>query len=387
MKNKTYLFLGALIMGMAFAPLWASDAEAAKLAASLNALKARSAAAEGATVRLTGEARLTKSFAVPSGVTLDITAEGASLRLEGGAKLTVDGVVNARGHGEQDKRWVDGGLRVDGGPAVISGSGTINLASKGCLLNIHKGSKKFTLDGVTLVGLKDNDRSLVQVGEGGAFILKSGRVTGNTVVKGSGGGVRFNSSGTFTMSGGMINENTAVSGGGVWGENGTFTMEGGMILGNSASSNGGGVAALYECAFTMKGGEISNNSAGEGGGGVAVRGNSVFTMEGGTIAGNTADNYGAGGVFVATKMFTLKGGRIQGSTDSDGFAKNTAGGNWAVQSALSVWKGGTAKWGAGGTYTKGGVPQSGGGDITSVLGGNEWSGTSDTLIAAPKGKR
>ncbi|MDR2490728.1 MAG: hypothetical protein LBD20_04930, partial [Spirochaetaceae bacterium] len=53
---------------------------------------------------------------------------------------------------------------------------------KGSLLNIHKGSKKFTLDGVTLIGIKDNDRSLVQVGEGGAFILKSGRVTGNTYI-------------------------------------------------------------------------------------------------------------------------------------------------------------------------------------------------------------
>ncbi|MDR2490669.1 MAG: hypothetical protein LBD20_04610 [Spirochaetaceae bacterium] len=178
MNNKTYLFLGALIMGMAFPPLWAQEAEAAKLAASLNALKAGSAVAEGGTVRLSSEVQLNKSLAVPSGVTLDITAEGASLRLESGAKLTVNGAVIARGHGDFGKGWVNGGLRVDGGPALISGSGTINLASKGSLLNIHKGSKKFTLDGVTLVGIKDNDRSLVQV-NGGSFILKSGRVTGN----------------------------------------------------------------------------------------------------------------------------------------------------------------------------------------------------------------
>jgi hypothetical protein len=40
--------------------------------------------------------------------------------------------------------------------------------------------------------------------------------------------------------------------------------------------------------------------------------------------------------------------------------------------ALSIW--GTAKWGTGGTYTKGGVSQTGGSDIGT---------TADTLIAVP----
>ncbi|MDR2481809.1 MAG: hypothetical protein LBD07_05945 [Spirochaetaceae bacterium] len=62
------------------ASLWAEKAEAAKLAASLNALKAKSAA-----------------------------AEGASLRLVSGAKLTVDDVVTARSHGDFGKDWANGG--------------------------------------------------------------------------------------------------------------------------------------------------------------------------------------------------------------------------------------------------------------------------------------
>jgi hypothetical protein len=70
-------------------------------------------------------------------------------------------------------------------------------------------------------------------------------------------------------------------------------------------------------------------------------------------------------------MFTMKGGRIQGSTASDGFAANIVTGN----SGAALMVGSTAaKWGTGGTYTKGGVSQTGGNDI-----GN----TGGTLIAVP----
>jgi hypothetical protein len=99
-------------------------------------------------------------------------------------------------------------------------------------------------------------------------------------------------------------------------------------------------------------------------------------MEGGTISGNSAGQ-GAGVGLGNEGIFTMRGGRIQGGTDSDGFAKNTASNNDSGSAALMVrdqWYGGTAKWGTGGTYTKGGASQTGGSDI-----GN----TNDTLIAAP----
>ncbi|MDR2922255.1 MAG: hypothetical protein LBU85_02790 [Treponema sp.] len=69
--------------------------------------------------------------------------------------------------------------------------------------------------------------------------------------------------------------------------------------------------------------------------------------------------------------FTMTGGRIQGSTASDGFAANTATGN-NQNAAIRVFQT-TAKRGTGGTYTKGGVSQTGGSNIGS---------TNDTLIAA-----
>ena len=171
------------------------------------------------------------------------------------------------------------GIKVDSAaasPAVINGSGTINLKSKGRLLGIWK-EKKLTLDGVTLVGIADNNDSLVKVNGGGELVLKSGAITGNTrTAPGSSGGAGHG--------GGVF-----VSGGG------TFTMEGGTISGNSAVRRGGGVCS--GATFIMKGGVIFGNSADIGGGAACVDDGNVFIME---------------------------GGRIQGNTDSDGFTKNTA---------------------------------------------------------------
>jgi hypothetical protein len=65
------------------------------LAADLNAIKAGSAAAKGATVKLTGGfVHLQSDLTVPAGVPLDVTADdGAWLALRNGAALTVDGHV------------------------------------------------------------------------------------------------------------------------------------------------------------------------------------------------------------------------------------------------------------------------------------------------------
>jgi hypothetical protein len=350
---------GLVLAGCASAPKEgpAADINAAaelsaveKLVADLNAIEAGKAAVSGDTVMLTGGVRFENAaLTVPSGVTLDLTK--VTLQLGNGATLTVNGTVNAKAEG----------INIDSAaasPATINGSGTIQLKSKGRLLGIWEG-KKLTLDGVTLVGLPDNDRSVVEMGNGGEFVLKSGTITGNTV----------------------NSEGAAGAGVGVW-ENGTFTMQGGAITGNTANgsrgSEGGGVV-VGSGTFMMEGGEISGNTAkGEqfaSGGGVFVGGKSVsvFTMKGGTISGNSAISNGeikrGGGVRVGAEgaTFIMEGGTIYGSSAEDGNA-NTA----ADNAALSVW--GTAKWGTGGTYTKGGVSQSGGSDIGT---------TDDTLIAVP----
>ena len=445
-------FFVTLIMGMAFAAVLAGcvttggggtsvtpDKQAEQLAADLNAIKAGNAVVEGAKVTLTTSLdvpagltlNLTTGLIVPAGVTLDLTADGAMFELRNGAVLTVDGTVNARGHVD----GVEGGLLcIDDGTTVINGSGTIRLRSKGSLFDIGSRNgntglqRQLILDGVTLVGLEDNNDSLVVVYEG-ELIMKSGAITGNTRTGenwSGGGGVQVAESCAFTMEGGTISGNTVngkwASGGGVYGE-GAFTMNGGKILGNFANGeyaagggvyveaggesatfilaggeisgnsvadkdsggNGGGVFISTKGIFTMKGGTISNNDAAFGkygsGGGVYVHGgdqekNASFIMEGGTISGNSAS--WTGGVDVRYATFTMKGGRIQGSTDSDGFTKNIGPGEMA---ALSVYDS-TAKWGTGGAYTKGGVSRTGGSDIVPIDADSN-GGTDDTLIATP----
>jgi hypothetical protein len=471
MKNNKYLFFGMLIMAMAFALVLTGcptpdgsgtpttpDEQAEQLAADLNAIKAGSAAAEGAKVTLTSEVGLVTSLTVPAGVTLDVpvgltldvTADGAKLALLNGAVLTVNGAVDAKAEG----------IKIDSAaasPAVIDGSGTIRLRSKGHLLGIWEG-KKLTLDGVTLAGIEDNVLFLVAVGEGGELVLKSGAITGNAYIgaqwaggggvhveggvfrmeggtisgnsaTGSewagGGGVNVND-GTFTMKGGTISGNSAVGskdgscgGGGVHVSDGTFTMEGGTVSGNSATGgetpqgggvsvgsdgtftmkggtitdnsatggewNGGGGVSMYQGVFRMEGGTITDNSATGGkwaeSGGVFVGSDSTFTMKGGTISGNSATGSewaGGGGVGIADSTFILEGGRIQGGTDSDGFAKNSVEPPENT-AALLVHDDddddtATAKWGTGGTYTKGGAVQTGGSNIGT---------TDETLIAIP----
>jgi hypothetical protein len=393
-----------------------AEERAAQLAADINAIKADSATVSGDTVTLTGGIRLGNTvLTVPSGVTLDLTKE--TLQLGDNATFTVNGTVNARAEG----------VNIDSAaanPATINGSGTISLRSKGRMLGIWEG-KKLTLDGVTLVGLKDNDTSLISIENGGEFVMKSGVIMGNAHIEdesSNGGGVSASDGGgvsvkggIFTMNGGEIYGNTAKSdkggyGGGVYvGRSGSFVLKSGTIAGNSANS-GGGVFVGGTSNFTMEGGTISGNTVrggGSNGGGVSIWG-STFIMLDGAISGNSADESVGigGGVFMASadnnctmeggvisgnsanegggvrvnNNFTLKGGRIQGDTDSDGFTKNTA--NDGGSAALQVKNNGAAKWGEGGAYTKGGLSQTSGTDIVS-LDDSGVGGTNDTLIAMP----
>jgi hypothetical protein len=423
----------------------ATDPAAAKrLAANINAVKAGSAKADGGTVTLSAGVTLETALTVPAGVTLsvpagltlDLTKE--TLTLGDNAVLTVNGTVNTRGYDD----GVGGSFRFNG-TATINGSGTIYLKSKGELLYIGK-DKKLTLDGVTLAGLEDNNNSLVFVDESGELVMKSGAITGNTRIASkewaAGGGVLVGEKGRFTMEGGAISGNTVKGkwsrGGGVHVE-GAFTMNGGTISGNIVTDshprgggvhvesdqngevatfilaggeisgnmvinvndgsdagdggNGGGVY-VHNALFTMKGGAISGNSVtapNGSGGGVRVDERSTFIMEGGAISGNSANGTkwsGGGGVYVnggdsdvSTATFIMKGGRIQGSEDSGGFTKNTV--SSEKSAAIWVWNS-TVQWGTGGTYTKGGVSQTGGSDILSIP-AKGTTATNDTLIAIP----
>jgi hypothetical protein len=72
----------------------------------------------------------------------------------------------------------------------------------------------------------------------------------------------------------------------------------------------------------------------------------------------------------------MEGGTIYGSIDKlpTGTDESLANSTSRSSASLEVDRSSTAKWGMGGTYTKGGVSQTGGSNIAS---------TDDTLIAIP----
>ena len=164
----------------------------------------------------------------------------------------------------------------------------------------------------------------VSVSSGGKFNMYGGTITGNTLGDyGEGGGVHVEYAGTFNMYGGTISNNTAgvYGGGGVYVYiNGKFTMSNGSISYNEANGCSGGGVYVYDSdsgsgTFTMTGGIINNNTSSQGGGvyleKVLEGSGSTFIMEGGLITGNTTTKAGSqvgGGVYVVEgSNFTVSG--------------------------------------------------------------------------------
>ena len=134
------------------------------------------------------------------------------------------------------------------------------------------------------------------------FTMSGGTILHCTAM-GEGGGVAADYA-EVIISGGSIENCSAVQGGGINFEDGTLSMSGGSIDGCSASSpytGGGGIALLNTAAalhLTLTGGSITNNRADNGGGGICVMSTGNFSadaVENMTITGNSASR--GGGVY------------------------------------------------------------------------------------------
>ena len=153
----------------------------------------------------------------------------------------------------------------------------------------------------------------------GTLILYNGEITQNEILKGNGAGV-YVDGGDFYMYKGSIFTNRVIdsgNGGGVYAKNSTnFVISGGSIDSNRAPSNGGGIyyeSTITKSVFTISGGNIVRNSAITGnGGGIWLKsasGNMEFAMSGGRISNNVAGKNG-GGVYISEYnygKFTVSG--------------------------------------------------------------------------------
>ncbi|MDR2102981.1 MAG: hypothetical protein LBP42_02640 [Treponema sp.] len=182
-----------------------------------------------------------------------------------GGSLIIDGAVITGNHRLVDSARSGGGIEIFSGGTLTMNAGEISNHS-------------ITLD-PSAAG------SPVWVGGGGislnsqgAFVMKGGTITGNTVTneKGyaTGGGILVLDHSSFMMNGGAISENKALS--------------------SSYIAHGGGIFLAESSQYILTGGTVSGNEASGAeeskGGGIYAATNTVYTPpQGITLTGNTPD--------------------------------------------------------------------------------------------------
>ena len=207
----------------------------------------------------------------------------------------------------------------------------------------------------------------------GTFTLSGGTIESNTADAGkNGGGIYVDSTGKLFITGGSIKLNKTTKNGSDIGKGGgvyvdgsskvTLVMSGGSIEGNEAGKNGstyegsGGGVHIDRGTFTMTGGEIKENKA-KYGGGVALDKGGTLELSGGKIINNTAENNGlGGGICVGTDenadentgTLRMTGGEISGNTANGGggiavlhgtftMSKGKVSGNTAAQKGGGIY--------------------------------------------------
>ena len=210
---------------------------------------------------------------------------------------------------------------------------------KGVMVQNNSGLslKNVVLDGGSEAGLTANapiinSKANLEIHEGA--VIRNNKRTTFGYPDGAGG---IYASGGVTMDGGEISGNTGMYGGGIQicGSGSEFTMSGGVIKNNTADhvkAYGGGVNVSCGAIMNLSGGEIlnnkatgSNNAVGAAGGGIAIGADvsgmcqgARLVMKGGTIDGNESGQSG-GGIFIQTNcMATITEGRITNNTAHGG---------------------------------------------------------------------
>ena len=252
-----------------------------------------------------------------------MNGSGSVIKVESGGNLTIQDSNTSTPHKFTpggDGLW---GLDETGGSeivygGIITGGNTPNgggvYVATGCQLTMTGGNivgclATYEGGGVYIDGLRGSSDQTV-------FTMTGGSITGcQANGTDGGGGVHIRNGGSFTMSSGTIRDCRCIgNGGGVYVGTGQFTMEGGNITGCQALSGsfgrGGGVYNLG--TFTMIGGIIEDDCTASGSGGVYNA--KVLFANGGEIAGNVmnGDRYpsgtitGSGGTRFSGKVINNK---------------------------------------------------------------------------------
>lgn len=301
---------------------------------------------------------------IASGVNAD--QGGGGVFNAGGTVLVINGTT-ITGNVANGTSGSGGGILNDAGGNLVVVGGTIsgNTANRaGGGIEDNSGSAGVvTLTNVAL----DNNSAGVDIGAGavanpgnggglhisgdGDVSISGGTVNGNFAAQ-EGGGL-WNSTGTLTITGTTISNNTVNAednagndqgGGGVFNNGGTLDIDNATITDNQAdinAGNGGGVMTVGG-TVTIDGGTISGNSAVRAGGGIENNAGTVTLTDvtlGGTLAadGNTAGINGGGLHVSGVGITEIFGGRVSNNVagQEGGGLWNSASGSMVIQSSGS----------------------------------------------------
>ena len=196
--------------------------------------------------------------------------KGGGVFIYNNGKFTMEGGNIIRNFGYYGSGvYVDSGtFSMKGG--YISKNGYTSRRTCGSGGGVCVNSGKFIMTGGSIDANRASSNGAgVNISNGGEFEMSGGSIISNnttTTDGGYGGGVYVfgdnNNGGTFTMNGGVIQGNSSDWGGGVSVEHkpkAKFYLNGGEIKENHATYQGGGVYN-YSGTFTITGGSITNNT-------------------------------------------------------------------------------------------------------------------------------
>ncbi len=285
-------------------------------------------AKDGETVTLLTDISLTETIVVNNNVTLT----GGSLTRGAG---NTGYLLDIRGNLKLTDITIDGGYKEDG-TGVTAVKPMLNVAD-GATLEVTSGVVLQNNNNTYLSGV--NFGGAVYVSAGGTFNMTGGIIQGNSAKVGGG----IHNFGTFYMTGGTITKNTASAGpgGGLCNNGGSFTAQNGAFSFNAADKNAGG-GVWSNSSMTMTGCTVNGNTASLGGGiyvqDVNKQANGeitvVATLSNCTVSSNTALGKYGGGVWCNGKL-VMDGGEISHNTSTTQGGGVYGGGNFEISGTIS----------------------------------------------------
>jgi CSLREA domain-containing protein len=255
---------------------------------------------------------------------------------------------------------------------VITGNGAANT-----IIDAKQASRALNIEGTSIdVGLS-------------GLTITGGRTTGDNQVGEtihSGGGIRFLSSGSLTITDSTVSANSTTGiralGGGIYSSSGNVTLQRSNVLGNSTSgySAGGGGILTNSGNVTLTRSTLSNNrTTGEVafGGGISTQTGSV-TLISSTVSDNrtTRGSGAGGGIYSSSGSVALTSSTVSGnSTAGD---SSIGGGIFAVSASVTLTDSSITNNSTGGDSSGGGGIFAATGNVTlsnSTVSGNRTAGT------------